>query len=56
MVNWWFISSNENTLTKKNENDNEITPYMVDSSLNFKVKRNYNSIRNEIVENIYNMK
>lgn len=41
---------------KHNEIYIEMTPFNVENSINYKSKRNYNSIRNIIIEQIFNNK
>ena len=56
--NWWYISHQNNALPKNiiNDNkkdDNEYEPFMVDS-VPKKMKRNHNSIKNDIIDILYN--
>lgn len=54
-TNWWFQSVNENNKSSNNNKTNEIAPFMIDNNINYKKKRNYNSIKNDIIENLYNI-
>ena len=51
--NWWFNYIKEEKILT-NKNDEEIDPFFVDNCLNYKAKRNYNSIKNNIIEKLYN--
>ena len=50
--NWWFNSNNE-IQNSHNHTDDENDPFIIDYFLNYKTKRNYNSIKNEIVDKLY---
>ena len=57
---WWYAPPKINALLKNqfknNKNDdNEYDPFMVDSVIKI-LKRNYNSIKNDILETLYNKK
>ena len=54
-TNWWFQSVNDNNKSNNNNKTDEIGPFMIDNNLNYKKKRNYNSIENDIIEKLYNV-
>ena len=57
---WWYAPPKINALLKNQikdnkKDDNEYDPLMIDSVIKI-VKRNYNSIKNDILETLYNKK